>query len=138
MLRARWVTLRARWVTLRARWVTTEQEVVNALLELGADFNYKMDGRAGEAGNLSALTLAAHQLKLSSVKGILTQVYGGLDGEVNGYSALSTAAMEGDVTTATALVQCGCKANREGSDGNTPLMHAVLAGMPATVAALVR
>lgn len=36
-------------------------------------------------------------------------MWGGVDGEVNGFTALSTSAMDGDVTTVTALVECGAK-----------------------------
>lgn len=41
---------------------------------MGADFNYRMDQRAGEASNLNPLALAAHQMKLQSVKTILATV----------------------------------------------------------------
>ena len=39
-----------------------QEEAIKALVSMGADFNYRMDRRAGDAANLSPLALAAHQV----------------------------------------------------------------------------
>jgi hypothetical protein len=70
--------------------MVTQEEAIKLLVQLGADFSYRMDKRAGDAANLTSLALAAHKMKLSSVRTILMAAWGGLDGELNGYCWLSS------------------------------------------------